>query len=209
MNNFSEVQLKTLLINSSSSDSPSGSSMTRWERLEAQITKLSSRSNFWHRVCSFIWFPLVFRSGISVRHLGSDEYVATLPFKRGNRNFYKAMAGAALLGNSEVAAGVFLFNICGSEYEVVCRKFSYKFLRPCYGAASYTVKNAEEVRNELRRKIASAAEFNVTVEMQITQETATKNARALRIGKSELSFHCTPKAIVKQRRKRRKDRRKA
>jgi len=181
--------------------------MTTWERLEASITRLSTRNNFWHRVCSFIWFPIVFRSGIKIRNVGSDQYVATLPFKRGNRNFYKAMSGAALLGNSEVAAGVFLFDNCGSEYEVVCRKFSYKFLRPCYGDANYTVKNTEAVTAQLQSKIASAKEFNITVEMMITQYSEQKG-RALRIGKSELSFHCTPKTLVKERKKRRKARRK-
>ncbi len=183
---------------------PAQPSLSLWERLEATITRLSTRNNFWHRVCSFIWFPLVFRSGIKIRHVGADEYMAILPFKRGNRNFYNAMAGAALLGNSEVAAGVFLFNNCGSEYEVVCRKFSYKFLRPCYGPAVYKVKNAQELREQLRSKIASAGEFNITVEMKIAQQQ--NSGRHLRIGKSELSFHCTPKLMVKERIERRKAR---
>ena len=38
------------------------------------------------------------------------------------------MAGAALLGNSEVAGGMFLFAELGTDYEVVCKKMEYKFL---------------------------------------------------------------------------------
>ncbi|MGY8757143.1 MAG: hypothetical protein ACKVLC_07185, partial [Phycisphaerales bacterium] len=28
-----------------------------WERFEAYVSKLSTKNNFWHRVCSLIWLP--------------------------------------------------------------------------------------------------------------------------------------------------------
>src|SRR5690606_28627685 len=31
-------------------------------RIEAWISRLSSRNTFWHRVCSLIWLPYAFRS---------------------------------------------------------------------------------------------------------------------------------------------------
>jgi hypothetical protein len=93
-----------------------------FERVEAFISRLSTRNNFWHKVCSLIWLPYAFRSGISMKRLDTKRFTAVLPFKRINRNWYNAMAGAALLGNSEVAAGMYLFSECGEDYIVVCKE---------------------------------------------------------------------------------------
>ncbi|MHC4949152.1 MAG: hypothetical protein ACYTG1_13000, partial [Planctomycetota bacterium] len=73
------------------------------QRIEAFLSRLSVRNNFWHRVCSLVWLPYAFRSGITMKRLDSKRFTAVLPFRRFNRNWYNAMAGAALLGNSEVA----------------------------------------------------------------------------------------------------------
>ena len=73
-----------------------------WPRLEAYFSRLSTRNNFWHRVCSLIWLPYAWRSGISMKRLSTGRFTAILPFKRVNRNWYNAMAGAALLGNSDL-----------------------------------------------------------------------------------------------------------
>ena len=72
---------------------------TLFERVEAFVSRLSTRNKFWNRVCSMIWLPYAYRSGIT---MSGDEntYRATLPFRRFNKNWYNAMAGAALLGNS-------------------------------------------------------------------------------------------------------------
>ena len=50
-----------------------------------------------------IWLPYAFRSGIRMKRLGETEFTAELPFRRFNRNWYNAMAGASLLANSEIA----------------------------------------------------------------------------------------------------------
>ena len=94
-----------------------------------------------------------------MRRISQDRFTAVLPFKRSNRNFYNAMAGASLLGNSEVAAGMFLFKHCGSDYAVVCKNMSYKFLRPCYGPAVYNVRDAEQVASELSNQMNTRSEF--------------------------------------------------
>jgi hypothetical protein len=79
---------------------------TTWvDRVEAFISRLSTRDNFWHAICSFIWLPLAFFSGIRTRQIDADSYAAYLPFPRFNRNWYRAMAGGALLGNAEIAGG--------------------------------------------------------------------------------------------------------
>jgi hypothetical protein len=179
--------------------------LTFWERTEAFITRLSTKNNFWHRVCSLIWLPFAFRSGISMRRISRDRFTAVLPFKRSNRNFYNAMAGASLLGNSEVAAGMFLFKHCGSDYAVVCKNMTYNFLRPCYGPAIYNVRDAEQVGTELNEQMSTRKEFNIEFVMDITQ-TLHKRGREVRVGKCEITFHCTPKSMIKERATRRKAR---
>ncbi|MEE2912994.1 MAG: hypothetical protein VX436_04230 [Planctomycetota bacterium] len=184
---------------------PPEEQLTFWERVEAYITRLSTKNNFWHRVCSLIWLPFAFRSGISMRRISEDRFSLVLPFKRSNRNFYNAMAGASLLGNSEVAAGMFLFKHCGSDYAVVCKNMSYKFLLPCYGPAVYTVRDADVVESELKTLMEKHQEFNIDFTMDITQNINKRN-KELRVGRCEITFHCTPKSMIKERAGRRKAR---
>ena len=175
-------------------------------RLEAFISRLSTRNNFWHRFCSLIWLPYAFRSGISIRRLDAKTFTAVLPFRRFNRNWYNAMAGAALLGNSEVAGGLFLFAKLGSDYEVVCKTMSYRFLRPCYGPAIYEVDNADEVN--LAEQIESGDEFNVDLELKIRQQVGRKG-HDRHVGRCSITFHCTPKDLARDLRARRRARNKS
>jgi hypothetical protein len=170
---------------------------TLFQRFEAFVTRLSTRNNFWHKVCSLIWLPYAFRSGITMKRLDAKRFTAVLPFKRINRNWYNAMAGAALLGNSEVAAGMYLFSECGSEYIVVCKEMRYKFLRPCLGPAVYHIVNTED----LKKKMSAGGEFNIDMELEIRQQLR-KRGRELRVGRCEITFHCTPKAMLKEKQKR-------
>lgn len=171
-----------------------------FQRVEAFISRLSTKNNFWHRVCSLIWLPYAFRSGITMKRLDSKRFRAVLPFRRFNRNWYNAMAGAALLGNSEVAAGMYLFSECGSDYIVVCKEMKYRFLRPCLGPAVYEVVNAENVRE----KIDAGGEFNIDVQMEVRQQLK-KNGREIRVGRCDITFHCTPKSQMVARKNRRRE----
>ena len=159
------------------------------DKVEAFISRLSTRDNFWHSVCSFIWLPLAFFSGIRTRQIGPDSYSAYLPFRRFNRNWYRAMAGGALLGNAEIAGGMYVFGICGSEYTVVCKNLNYTFLRPCMGPAVYRMTT----RENLRTLVATGTEFNCVVDMAIMQQPLGKKDRERRVGKCEVTFHVTPK----------------
>ncbi len=171
-----------------------------FQRLEAFISRLSTKNNFWHRVCSLIWLPYAFRSGITMKRLDSKRFRAVLPFRRFNRNWYNAMAGAALLGNSEVAAGMYLFSECGSDYIVVCKEMKYRFLRPCMGPAVYEVVNAEDVND----KITKGGEFNIDVQMEVRQQLK-KKGREIRVGRCDITFHCTPKTHAMDRKNRRRE----
>ncbi len=178
---------------------------TRLERLEAWASRLSIRNNFWHSVFSLVWLPYAFRSGIrmsGLRKLSTERFTAVLPFRRFNRNFYDAMAGAALLGNSEVAAGMYLFSVCGGDYTVVCKEMQYRFLRPCLGPAVYRVVRSEDVE----QKVEKGGEFNVALELEIYQQKLVKQRDEILVGRCNITFHCTPKAMVRERADRRKAR---
>jgi hypothetical protein len=159
------------------------------DRVDRFISRLSTRNNFWHRVCSLIWLPYAFRSGIRMKRLDAQTFSAVLPFRRFNRNWYNAMAGAALLANSEVAGGMYVFGVCGGEYTVVCKNLEYRFLRPCFGPALYRITPREDIKALLPDR----REFNVTLDLDIVQQIGKKGGKERRVGKCVAVFHVTPK----------------
>lgn len=170
------------------------------DRVEAFISKLSTRDNFWHSVCSFLWLPLAFFSGIRMKQVDADTFSAYLPFRRFNKNWYNAMAGGALLANSEIAGGMYVFGLCGENYTVVCKHLSYTFLRPCLGPAVYRITP----RQPIRELIQSGSEFNITVDMEILQQAFGGKDRDKRVGRCECTFHVTPKSRVRERQSRKR-----
>lgn len=167
---------------------------TLMDRIDAYLSRLSTRSNFWHRLASLIWLPYAFKSGIRMKRLGASTFSAVLPFRRFNRNWYNAMAGAALLANSEIAGGMYLFGLCGGDYTVVCKSLEYRFLRPCYGPALYRITPKEDVQALMK----GGGEFNVTLELDIVQQIARRQDRERRVGKCSATFHVTPKQHQKK-----------
>jgi acyl-coenzyme A thioesterase PaaI-like protein len=172
------------------------------DRVEAFISSLSVRDNFWNSVCSLIWLPLAFFSGIRMKQLDTNTFAAYLPFRRFNRNWYRAMAGGALLANSEIAGGMYVFGVCGAEYTVVCKNLNYTFLRPCLGPAVYRMTPRENISELVERK----SEFNITMEMEILQQATRQGERDKRVGRCEATFHVTPKVHHKVKRARKKRR---
>ena len=158
-------------------------------RVEAFVSRLSTRNNFWNRVCSMIWMPYAFHSGIRMKRLDSKTFQAELPFRRFNRNWYNAMAGAALLGNSEIAGGSYIFSVCGGDYTVVCKHLEYKFLRPCLGPAIYRITPQEDIEAQVK----SGGEFNAVLEMKIVQAITKPGSKERRVGRCIATFHITPK----------------
>ena len=168
------------------------------DRIEAFLSRLSVKSNFWHRLSSMIWLPYAFRSGIKIKRLDEQTFTAVLPFRRFNRNWYNAMAGAALLGNSEIAGGMYVFGICGGDYTVVCKHLEYKFLRPCFGPALYKIKPQDDVE----ALVAAGGEFNTTLILDIVQDIRKPGERHKRVGRCIATFHATPKSHQKSKRAR-------
>lgn len=192
-----------------------------FDRIEAYISRLSTKNNFWHRVCSLIWLPYAFKSGIKMKRIDANTFAAVLPFRRFNRNWYNAMAGAALLANSEIAGGMYVFGVCGGDYTVVCKHLEYKFLRPCFGPAVYRITPREDVH----ALVAAGGEFNITIDLEIVQQinmpkkskgskdgkklpipeiasVAKAGERERRVGRCTATFHVTPKAHHKAKRTR-------
>ena len=160
------------------------------DRADTFVSKLSTKNNFWHRVCSLIWLPYAFKSGIRMKRIDAKTFSAVLPFRRFNRNWYNAMAGAALLANSEVAGGMYVFGVCGGDYTVVCKNLEYKFLRPCFGPALYRIAPREDIA----ALAAPRTEFNITLDLDIVQQIGKKDGKERRVGKCTAIFHVTPKS---------------
>jgi hypothetical protein len=77
----------------------------------------------------------------------------------------------------------------------------YRFLRPCFGPAVYDVVNSEN----LESKLTEGDEFNIDLDIEIRQRLK-KKGRDLRVGRCEITFHCTPKARLAERADRRSNR---
>lgn len=170
-----------------------------YDRIEAFVSRLSVRDNFWNSICSLIWLPLAFFSGIRMKQLDANTFAAILPYRRFNRNWYRAMAGGALLANSEIAGGAYVFGICGGDYTVVCKHLEYSFFRPCLGPAVYKMKARENIAGLMETK----KEFNITLDLDVQQQ-GFRGERDRRVGHCVATFHVTPKAQHKARRKRRR-----
>jgi acyl-coenzyme A thioesterase PaaI-like protein len=173
------------------------------DRVEAFLSRLSTRDNFWHRVFSLLFLPLAFWSGIRMKKTGVDRveedgtgsFTAILPFKKFNKNWYNAMAGASLLANTEIAAGMYVFGEAGGDYTVVCKNLNYTFLRPCLGPAVYRMTP----RDQIKPLVEAGTEFNISLDVDVRQLSVQAGEREKRVGRAEITFHVTPKQQVKQR----------
>jgi hypothetical protein len=170
-----------------------------YDKIEAFISRLSVRDNFWHSICSLIWLPLAFFSGIRMKEIDPQTFAAVLPFRRFNRNWYRAMAGGALLGNAEIAGGMYVFGVCGGDYTVVCKNLNYTFLRPCFGPAVYRMHPREDIKKHLDE----GGEFNIVLDLDISQQ-GFRGERDRRVGRCEVTFHVTPKVHHKRKAQRKR-----
>ncbi len=182
------------------------------DRVEAFLSRLSTRDNFWHRIFSLLFLPLAFWSGIRMKRRGLDRveedgtssFTAILPFKKFNKNWYNAMAGASLLANTEIAAGMYVFGEAGGDYTVVCKNLNYTFLRPCLGPAVYRMTPGEAIKP----LVEAGSEFNISLDVDVRQLSMKAGDREKRVGRAEITFHVTPKQQAKQRKQKLKIREK-
>lgn len=176
---------------------PRKRSRSLYDRLEAFVSNLTAKSTFAHRLASLIWLPYAFRSGIRIKRESESTFSAVLPFKKFNRNWYNAMAGASLLANSEIAGGMYIYGRCGGDFTVVCKRLTYDFLRPCFGPAVYRVTP----KQDLDALIKAGDEFNFDIELDIVQSVPMMKEK--RVGRCLATFHITPKSLHQRRAARR------
>jgi len=170
------------------------------DRIEDVISRATAKYAWAHKLASMIWLPYAFRSGIKIKQLDDKTFGAVLPFRRFNRNWYNAMAGASLLANSEIVGGTYIHGRCGGDYTVVCKRLSYSFLRPCYGPAVYRIHPTQDLDALLR----TGDEFNFEIEIEVVQQLPTRGlGKVIRVGRCTATFHITPKALHEARAKRR------
>lgn len=172
------------------------------DRFEAWVSRLTASNNFVRRIASMIWLPYAFRSGLKIKRVDSRTFTAVLPFRRANRNWYNAMAGAALCGNSEICAGMYVYGRCGGDYTVVCKNLQYKFLRPCFGPAVYKATP----RQDIDEFLAAGGEFNIDIDLEIVQQLPTRELKERRVGLCACTFHVTPKSHHRDKKSRRRRR---
>ncbi|MFT4731804.1 MAG: hypothetical protein ACI89W_000818 [Gammaproteobacteria bacterium] len=155
-------------------------------KLEKYFNRLSIKSRFFNRLLSFFYMPFVFKSGLKMNFV-EDDYYAILPKRRLNLNWYGTMSGGAILGNSELAAGSYLFMLSKGNYRMICTRLNYRFLLPSIDAIMY---KASVDLDELAENIKAGGKFNI--EMTIKVFRTNKNKAGRRIGAGTISFHMWP-----------------
>src|SRR5689334_12384213 len=47
-----------------------------YDKIEAFVSRLSMRDNFWNAICSLIWLPLAFFSGLRMKEVDENTFAA-------------------------------------------------------------------------------------------------------------------------------------
>ena len=163
-----------------------------YRRLEGKLSKLCFENNFFYKILTWKYLPLASKAGMKLGKRHGDVYETVLPFKSFNKNWYDAMAGAALLANTEIAGGMAIFQYVGEKYTVVCKDLSYKFRLPCHSDATYRVKIMDDIHKLMKTK----PEFNLRMEIDVLAEMRNK---VRKIGTSSVTFHIAAKSLMAQR----------
>lgn len=155
--------------------------------LEIRLNKLSIKKPFVNRLLARIFMPFIARSGLKVNYDPEDFY-AYLPKKRFNSNWYGTQSGAAILGNSELAAGCYLFMLTHGEYRMVCTHLDYRFLLPSTDPVIYKLDLDQA---ELEEKLTTGGKFMMDMTIKLYRAT-TKTTTGKRIGSGKIRFKAWP-----------------
>lgn len=154
---------------------------------EIRLNKLTMKSAVANRVLALIFMPFIARSGLKVNYDPADFY-AYLPKQRFNINWYGTVSGASILGNSELAAGAYLFMQTQGEYRMVCTHLDYHFLLPSTDAVIFKVDLDQA---ELEEKMAAGGKFMMDLTIKLYRATSKINT-GKRIGSGKISFKVWP-----------------
>lgn len=165
-------------------------SLGLYQRTRIALKRLTTRSHFWHAALTMVFMPSLWRSGIRLRLL-PDCFQGILPFNRYNRNFDGDIAGAALLGSCEVAAGGYVFYAAEGAYSVVCKKLAFSFRRPCRAAVEYRVALVDG----LNALVASRRPFTIDLDVEVYELGAVRR----QVGTAAVTFHARPIGYMRSR----------
>ena len=154
---------------------------------EIKLNKLSIKSPFFNRLLGLVFMPFIARSGLKVNYDPANFY-AYLPKKRFNSNWYGTQSGAAILGNSELAAGSYLFMLTRGEYRMVCTHLDYRFLLPSIDPVIFKV-DLDTV--DLEKKLAAGGQFMMDMTIKLYR-AASRTTTGKRIGSGKISFKVWP-----------------
>jgi hypothetical protein len=169
-----------------------------YDWLDRRMTWLAVHNPFWRRFLSFFWMPFAWHSGVRLVRRQGDTLHVLLPCRRPNRNWYGDMAGAALLGNAELAAGMILFEKCGADCIIVCRRMSFEFRANCTGRAIYVARPVTDIDD----RVAGGRPFECTIDLGVFQcEKGTDRPGRKKVGSCEMTFSVTQKSFLPRRRR--------
>jgi hypothetical protein len=169
-----------------------------YDYLDKRITELAIYNPIWQRFLSFFWMPFAYHSGVRIVRRKGDALNVLLPFRRPNRNWYGDMAGAAILGNAELAAGMILFEHCGADCIIVCKKMDFHFHANCTGPALYVACS----KTDIEGKLAAGRPFECAMEMDVFQaDKATGEPGHKLVGSCEIAFSVTQKMYLPRRKR--------
>lgn len=157
--------------------------------LEKKLNRASMKKTWISRFLSFFFMPLFYKSGLKI-NFDPENYFAILPKKRFNINWYGTVAGSAILGNSELAAGSYLFMLTKGNYRMICKQLDYKFLLPSNDDIMFKTTLDKD---DLFKKIATGEKFNIS--MTIKAFRAKNKKAGKRIGSGIISFHVWPLGV--------------
>ena len=125
-----------------------------------------------------------FRSGIQMSAWMPRRSPPTAPFV-GSTGTGTTRGRAALLGNAEIAGGMYVFGVCGGDYTVVCKNRT-TFLRPCLGPAVYRIRPQEDLN-----ALVAAGAVQHHLEMDVVQQIGIPGKTDKRVGRAVVTFHVT------------------
>jgi hypothetical protein len=178
---------------------PLRSLFVRWyDKTDRVVTRWALHNRLGKWLAAKLWLPLYAKTGLQSLGEQDGSFLARLPYRRPNRNWYGDMAGSALLAATELAAGEPLLARYGEDYIVVCAHLGYDFLRPLHGPAILQATPQEPL--VAGRPLAP---FRVTFDLVVYQEASDQEQRAEarrhKTGRGVITFRLTPKAALPQR----------
>jgi acyl-coenzyme A thioesterase PaaI-like protein len=136
------------------------------ERIPATI-----RETVYLRGFGFLKIPLIFIARPSVVELSDSRCVVKLPFNRRNRNHLNSMYFGALCIGADVAGGLVAMKLIQEEkakVSLIFKEFKAEFLKRAEGDTLLTCVQGAEIRELVRRAIASGERENLPVELVAT-----------------------------------------